>query len=219
MLGAMMSGGRRFANRHDLLAGNLTVPAGVTSINLFAAASGGDAGANVVGGTWGGGGGGGGGAILNCAYTVAPGDIVSVALALSPTRWEMRVNGGAVQATISKGEAAGASDPRGGFGGSATLIATTANGGAQQSTPGAKGNAGQIVAAAGGTLIGGAGGGAGNTIAPSLAGGAGGDVGVLLGVAATTHWGGGGASYLSGASRLTSVTTSDIGTTFFFAEY
>ena len=221
MLAAMMAGGRRFANRHDLLAGTLTVPAGVTSLNIVAAARGGDAGPNIVGGTHGGGGGGGGGAILNGALAVAPGDVVSVALVLSPTRWELRVNGGPIQATVVAGEnASGFSDFRGAAGGAATLGGTTASGGGQQSaSAGAKGNAGAVVAVGGGTLIGGAGGGAGNTISPSLTGGAGGDVGALFGVAATTHWGGGGAGYVAGASRLTSSTTSDPGATVFVVEY
>lgn len=217
-LAAMVIGSRRFANRHDLLAGPLVVPAGVTALNILAAAPGGGVLPNTVGSpTTGAGGGGGGAAIINCTLAVAPGDIVDVDLPAGDTR-RLLLNG-VGQATVQAGGTSNFTDPRGAAGGLASWGASFVPGGNGGTAAGANGVSGHVLAVAGGTIIGGGGGGAGNTVAPPLAGGAGGSSGGYAGSDGVSFYGGGGAGYFSGATRLTASTTTSFGAFLFFAEW
>lgn len=214
-LAAMMTGGIRFANQHNLIAGNLTVPAGVTSLTVFASARGGAAGFATVSGNYGGGGGGGGAAVVGCAFSVTPGDTVNATF--STDFWEVQLNFSTTICRVFRGQdGTGMPDFRGAAGGSAywDLTSASALGGGQQTSAGVGGLAGAITTVAGGVIIGGGGGGAGNTISPSQSGGSGGQSGNgVAGATAVGNWGGGGAGWGSlGGSRLTGGTESSAST-------
>jgi hypothetical protein len=213
-LGAMMASASTFANAVNLVtASPWTVPAGVTRVVLRGAFTPGDAGPDIVPGGRGGGGGG-SGAIVDCALTVAPGDLFTVTFPL-PGQVQLNVTGSiAFVCRMEGGANASPSAVTGGNGGLAFWDGTNAGGGLGGATAGAAGGAGSTVAIAGGLIIGGGGGGAGS----STTGGAGGGT-TFPGTPGSGVYGGGGGSLLQGQTRLSPSQVSTIGTGFLRALY
>jgi hypothetical protein len=212
-LGAMMAGGVTFANAVNLVtASPWTVPAGVTRVVLRGSFTAGDAGPDIVPGGRGGGGGG-SGAIVDCALTVAPGDLFTVTF--PPDQIQLGVTGSITfVCRMERGFNASPSAVNGGNGGSAFWDGTNVAGGLGGATAGAAGGAGNTVAIAGGRVIGGGGGGAGS----STTGGAGGGT-TFPGTPGSGVYGGGGGSLLQGQTRLSPSQVSTIGTGFLTALY
>lgn len=205
MFAAMARGARtQYANRVDLaLAGMWTVPAGVTSVNVYSAMIGGMAATTP---NWGVGAGGGGAAILNCALTVVPGNVIAATFnyylgsslqgyyivsdsttAVDLFRVECGYNA-AVNAAVGAG------------GGGAYWYqgaSVSANGGSAGASQGNGGN-GQRVACAGGWLVSGGGGGGPALLIPLGTGGKGGNADTFDGIAGNQPNGGGGGGFFPG---------------------
>ena len=233
MLAAMTADARRrFNNRVNLVAGGVspwTVPAGVTSVNVFAAATGGLA----LG--WAGYGtnaGGGGAAILNVPLTVIPGNVLTYSTSVWGSGWSAGVDLIVTDTTaavelfrLGTGDAAlTGTFPQPGGGGSVTWTQgtlTTANGGAGPgSTLSGNGSNGQKVALAGGWLLGGGGGGSGAILFPAGQGGTGGSSGDFLGIQDPSPAGGGGGGFIPGQYYIGNLGTgSSMAASFIFLEW
>lgn len=237
MLAAMARGARaQYANRVNLLSLPFfawQVPAGVTTVNVFAAASGGNV--TMSPSNTGFMGAGGGSAILNVPLTVTPGDTITA------------VQGGVASAseqyvdyTVQDGTATTlfnlqhghdshtsfsspfiALDGRGGTVTWEQGGTVTATGGAMSGSVGGAGGNGQKVACLGGWLISGGGGGRGGTTFPVQQGGKGGDAGDFAGILDTTPAGGGGGGYFPGQYYRGNTTATPSGQpfSFIFLEY
>lgn len=210
MLAAMARGARtQYANRVDLMsAGTWVVPAGVTSVNVFAATRGGTA-ASLAAWGYGAAAGGGGGAIYDCALTVIPGNTVGLTtnvlthvkefaitdttavavLFLIETGWN--ATGGGI---LEGGRGAQVEWRQGGI--------TTAARGAAGSGAGGNGGNGQRVTVAGGSILSGGGGGAPGLLVPQGTGGNGGASDTFAGISGNQPNGGAGGGLIPGQYAL-----------------
>lgn len=214
MLAAMARGARtQYANRVNLVtvpAGQWTVPAGVTSVNVYGYTRGGQPPA--TGASVGTAGGGGGAAILNVPLTVTPGGLITVSVSgFNPQQIVVKDNG-----IVTLFELSGGSDTSGG---SVTWYqggTVTATGGAYTATAGTNGGNGEKVACRGGWLLSGGGGGAGGTLFPVQQGGRGGSSGDFPGIQDPTVAGGAGGGFFPGqyyrnnATLTNAVQTSEV---------
>jgi hypothetical protein len=223
MLAAMTADARRrYNNRVNLVAGGVspwTVPAGVTSVNVFAASRGGSA---IGGFNRGALGGGGGAAILNVPLTVTPGDLVYLAL----TDYTFWLSYDVTDSTgtlfqLETGRDAQSTTP--GRGGSVFWqLGVSAIGGEGYSSPNGKnGDNGAKTAVGAGWLLGGGGGGTGNTLFPAAQGGSGGSSGDFAGITDPTPAGGGGGGFFPGLYYRDNVTITPNGyqSSFIFLEW
>lgn len=209
MLAAMARGARtQYANRVNLVtvpAGQWTVPAGVTSVNVYGYTRGGQPPA--TGASVGKSGGGGGAAILNVPLTVTPADILQVSVTGTVTQQIVVQNGfGVTLFQLSSG-----SDTSGG---SVTWYqggTVAATGGAYVATAGTNGGDGQRVACLTGWLLSGGGGGTGGTLFPVQQGGRGGNSGTFAGIQDATVAGGAGGGFFPGQWYRDNVTLTPSG--------
>jgi hypothetical protein len=226
MLAAMTTDARRrYNNRVNLLAGGVspwTVPAGVTSVNVFAAARGGSAVQAFLKGAVGGGG---GAAILNIPLTVTPADTLTVTFNDNTFWWSWDVaDSTGTLFTLETGRDAQGANA--GTGGSVYWLpggfGASAAGGTGYGTPnGRNGDNGARTAFGGGWLLGGGGGGNGNTLFPAAQGGSGGSSGDFAGITDPTPAGGGGGGFFPGLYYRDNVTLTPNGyqSSFIFLEW
>lgn len=206
MLAAMAVGNRaRFANRVDLMTvGTWVVPAGVTTVNVYAATRGGNA-ASLLGWGYGEAGGGGGGAILNCALTVTPGNTLTGTFSSLSLRGQFDVENTTTATSLFMLETGWTPVASGMIeGGDGAKVewyqggTTTALRGARGTGAGGVGGNGQRWAVAGGSILSGGGGGAPALLLPQGTGGSGGAADTFSGIAGNQPNGGGGGGFIPG---------------------
>lgn len=210
MLAAMARGARtQYANRVDLMsAGTWVVPAGVTSVNVFAATRGGTA-ASLAAWGYGAAAGGGGGAIYDCALTVVPGNTLTLTPVLYSTFKQFQIED-ATAITLLFTIETGWNAPGGGVlsGGNGAQVEwlqggiTTATRGAASSGAGGNGGNGQRVTVAGGSILSGGGGGAPGLLVPQGTGGNGGASDTFAGISGNQPNGGAGGGLIPGQYAL-----------------
>lgn len=209
MLAAMARGARtQYANRVDLMsAGTWVVPAGVTSVNVFAATRGGTA-ASLAAWGYGAAAGGGGGAIYNCALTVIPGNTVGLTTNVLTHVKEFEITDTTAVAVLFLIEtgwnATGGGILEGGRGAQVEWRqgGTTATRGAAGSGAGGNGGNGQRVTVAGGSILSGGGGGAPGLLVPQGTGGNGGASDTFAGISGNQPNGGAGGGLIPGQYAL-----------------
>lgn len=222
---AMVASGRANRVTINVFSGSPTWTATFTgTVWITCIAPGGTHGGNTASGGLGGGGGGGGGYMGNVPLSVTSGDVVNAAYAAGTTSTVDVVNirrNGVLLGQVGAGlNASNYSDGRGTTGGgvSWTPLSVTLSPGLGGVSAAGTDGASTLIGSA--VFIAGGGGGGGNTVTPAVTGFSGGNAGTYYSAQMPVGvWGGGGAGFNPGASRLTSTTTTPVGAWQFFLEW